>query len=124
MPHEVNSKALTEKYLKDIEENYRTEYLNEIAKHSHLLVYDWSKGGDLEVVVEDIENLDFRKKEFGDDRLEDWDWKPPHDRELIKRYTLAAHRIILDAHVPRLDVPELLVNAQDSAEWYNVYKSV
>jgi len=35
-------------------------------------VYDWSEGGDVEVVVEDIERIDFDKYGRYDKKLEDW----------------------------------------------------
>lgn len=36
---------------------YKQQYLKDISISSELLVYDWSTGGDAEVVVEDIERI-------------------------------------------------------------------
>ncbi len=55
--YEVNSKALTDKYLQDIDSVYKQKFLKEISLASELLVYDWSNGGETEVVVEDIERI-------------------------------------------------------------------
>lgn len=55
--YEVNSKALTDKYLQDIDSLYKQKFLKEVSVASELLVYDWSGGGDAEVVVEDIERI-------------------------------------------------------------------
>lgn len=55
--YEVNSKAITDKYLQDIDSVYKQKYLKEISIASELLVYDWSSGGETEVVVEDIERI-------------------------------------------------------------------
>lgn len=36
---------------------YKKEYLREISAHAELLVYDWTNGGDVELVIEDIEKI-------------------------------------------------------------------
>lgn len=40
-----------------MEEVYKNNFLKDISTHSELLVYDWSNGGDIELVVEDIERI-------------------------------------------------------------------
>lgn len=57
MDYEANSKVFTDKYLNDIDTTYKQQYLKEISVSSELLVYDWSNGGETEVVVEDIERI-------------------------------------------------------------------
>lgn len=57
IPSEVNSKALSDEYLKNIDYYYKQQYLKEISVSSDLLVYDWSNGGETEIVVEDIERI-------------------------------------------------------------------
>lgn len=42
------------------------------SKHAELLVYDWSQGGDVEVVVEDIERINFDRFDKHDEKMEDW----------------------------------------------------
>lgn len=43
------------------------------SQHAQLLVYDWSDGGDVETVVEDIEKLTFEEHFRGDDpKMKDW----------------------------------------------------
>lgn len=52
---EVNSEVLKNKsYLEDIELFYKHEFLKEMSQHSELLVYDWSNGGEPEIVTEDV----------------------------------------------------------------------
>lgn len=70
VPYEVNSKAFTPGYLADLERLYKDRYLKELSHSSHLLIYDWSKEGVLEDVVEDIEVLDFDSDTDG--KLTDW----------------------------------------------------
>lgn len=49
-----------------MENVYKRSFLKDISTHSELLVYDWSNGGDTELVVEDIERIGmpFLKKIF------------------------------------------------------------
>lgn len=54
---EAKSPALTEKFLTDMETVYKQEYLKEVSVHAEMLIYDWTEGGDVEVVVEDIERI-------------------------------------------------------------------
>lgn len=37
-----------------------------------MLVYDWTKTGDSEIVVEDVERLDFEKYGVYDEKMKDW----------------------------------------------------
>ncbi len=45
------------------------EYLR---RHSHVLVYDWTEPGDMEIVVEDIEALNFDFHEQTAEQQRDW----------------------------------------------------
>lgn len=40
-----------------MEDVYKNEFLKDIGTHAELLVYDWSNGGEIELVVEDIEKI-------------------------------------------------------------------
>lgn len=53
----MNSKALSDQYLNDVDSIYKQKYLKEANVASEILVYDWSNGGETEVVVEDIERI-------------------------------------------------------------------
>lgn len=50
----------------------KKQYLKEAAVHSQVLVYDWSEGGDTEVVVEDIERLNMDYWDKYDTQQKDW----------------------------------------------------
>lgn len=98
---EVNGKALTREFLQYIEDGYKNVYLREaryfnalnekfsqqfqmfqswiwfsfFSFHSLVLHYNWVEGGDSEIVVEDIERLDFEKyleDDVEDLKLVDW----------------------------------------------------
>lgn len=40
-----------------MEDVYKNDFLKDIGTHAELLVYDWSNGGEIELVVEDIEKI-------------------------------------------------------------------
>lgn len=48
--YEVTGKALTEPFLAEMERQYKHKYLRDISTHAELLVYDWTGGGEVEVV--------------------------------------------------------------------------
>uniref|UniRef100_A0A6M2DIG7 NADH dehydrogenase [ubiquinone] 1 alpha subcomplex subunit 10, mitochondrial n=1 Tax=Xenopsylla cheopis TaxID=163159 RepID=A0A6M2DIG7_XENCH len=111
---EANSKVYTTQYLKDFENAYKQSFLKDISVHSELLVYDWSKCGEVEVVVEDIERIDFDKyvqddKKWKDwnDKMKEWDWNNARMLYTDKMYLMPYF------NVPVLDCPELIIPAED-----------
>jgi len=50
----------------------KKDYLKEASVHSQVLMYDWSEGGDTEVVVEDIERLNMDYWDKYDKQQKDW----------------------------------------------------
>jgi NADH dehydrogenase (ubiquinone) 1 alpha subcomplex subunit 10 len=74
--NEVKSTVFTEAYLNDIENIYKQQYLKDISTHAELLVYDWSDFGETEVVVEDIERIQFDRFEKHDPKMKDWRLPP------------------------------------------------
>lgn len=59
-------------YLSDIYNELKRNFLKEQQRHSRVLVYDWSEPGDMEIVVEDIEALNFDFLEETDEQQKDW----------------------------------------------------
>lgn len=70
--YEAKSKVFSEEYLMDVESIYKQQYLKDISTHAELLVYDWSNGGETEVVVEDIERINFDRFDKHDSKMRDW----------------------------------------------------
>jgi len=68
-----NSPVWTNKrYLTDIYNELKQNFLKEQQTYSRVLVYDWSEPGDIEIVVEDIEALNFDYLEETDEQQKDW----------------------------------------------------
>lgn len=55
------------------------------SKHSEILVYDWSDGGDAEVVVEDIERIDFDNYDQQQTQMKDWEQELEEDWAYLRR---------------------------------------
>lgn len=120
--YEVNAKAFTDQYLADIEWNYKQRYLKEITQHAELLVYDWTNGGETEVVVEDIERIDFDRFDHYDPKMKDWRMAGEWDWcEMRMRFTDEKCDLMNYFNVPRFDVPELTRSPEDSKAWRDVW---
>lgn len=72
MKERGEGKTMTVEYVERVEEVSKREYLGEISQHAELLVYDWSEGQETDLVVEDLERLDFDQYEKRGERMEDW----------------------------------------------------
>jgi len=73
-PWEANSPVWENtEYLNDLYGNLmKKQYLRTAAESSMVLTYDWSEGGDVEVVVEDIERLNMDYHDKYDKQQKDW----------------------------------------------------
>lgn len=120
--YEVNAPALTDQYLQDIETGYKQRYLKEISEHAELLVYDWTEAGEPEVVVEDIERIDFDRFGHYDEKMKDWrimtEWEWCEKR---MEFTSDRTKLYGCFNIPRWDVPELILEADDARILEDVY---
>jgi len=122
--YEINSKANSASFLTKLEESYKRNYLKQVSIHSELLIYDWSDGGDVEVVVEDIERIDFDKYTLYDERMKDW--RLPKEQawaDQRMKYTNDKHQLMELFNICRLDAPELMASGNDcevfNQVWWN-----
>ncbi|KZC08838.1 NADH dehydrogenase [ubiquinone] 1 alpha subcomplex subunit 10, mitochondrial [Dufourea novaeangliae] len=81
-PEEINTKVFSTQFLNDMRDSYREKYLKQLATHSHLLIYDWSKEADYNIVVEDIEAIDFENYE--NKKLKDWEFDEAEDVVMLR----------------------------------------
>ncbi|GFY34140.1 NADH dehydrogenase 1 alpha subcomplex subunit 10, mitochondrial [Trichonephila clavipes] len=124
-PAEVNSPVLTKSYLESIEYFYKQKYLKEFQKHSEILIYDWSNYGDVEVVVEDIERIDFDKYSKYDTQMKDWrkedDWEWAHFR---RRYSNRKDLLLGYSLIHRPKVHEVYHPAEEVKEYNEILDKV
>jgi NADH dehydrogenase (ubiquinone) 1 alpha subcomplex subunit 10 len=59
-------------YLTNIYNEYKKNWLRDMQEYSRVLVYDWSEGGDTEVVIEDIEATELDMIEMYSNQQKDW----------------------------------------------------
>jgi NADH dehydrogenase (ubiquinone) 1 alpha subcomplex subunit 10 len=120
--YEVQSKVFTDQYLSDIEYGYKQQFLKDISTHAELLVYNWTEGGETEVVVEDIERINFDDFGHYDPKMKDW--RIMTESEWCEKrieYTNDKSDIMNYFNVPRFDVPELIRDADDAWILHNTY---
>uniref|UniRef100_A0A1B6DH01 NADH dehydrogenase [ubiquinone] 1 alpha subcomplex subunit 10, mitochondrial n=1 Tax=Clastoptera arizonana TaxID=38151 RepID=A0A1B6DH01_9HEMI len=114
LPHQVKGKALTESFLTTFEDIYKRQFLKQVSEQSELLIYDWSDGGDVEVVIEDLERLDFDQYTIYDAKLSGWRIKREQTwSDLRQQYTTYKHDLMTCFNVPRFDCPELIGSGED-----------
>lgn len=118
IPFEVNSKVLTADYLSTLEYYYKQKFLKEISSHAELLIYDWSNYGDVDMVVEEIERIDFEKPQEEDGKFKDWNIKDKWKwNALRRRYGNEKLSLFKLFNIVRMDAPEMYMPAED----YNIY---
>ncbi|XP_064647777.1 NADH dehydrogenase [ubiquinone] 1 alpha subcomplex subunit 10, mitochondrial-like [Lineus longissimus] len=61
--YEVNSKIMSEKYVQEIDNAFKNDFLPLMKKHGEVLVYDANELEDWEIIVEDIERLNLEPDE-------------------------------------------------------------
>lgn len=120
-PAEVGSKVITDKYLQDMENIYKHQYLKDISTHAELLVYDWSNYGETEVVVEDIERIDFDRFDKDDTHMRDWRMENEEAWTEARARYMNKPDLLNYFNVPRYDVPELIVTPEDFKVWYDLW---
>jgi len=64
--------AVNQKFLEALDDAHKQFFLKSITEHAELLMYDWGEGGDSEVIIEDIERVDFDHYDDADSKMEDW----------------------------------------------------
>ncbi|KAL0274478.1 UNVERIFIED_CONTAM: hypothetical protein PYX00_006888 [Menopon gallinae] len=124
LSYEVNSPALTASYLQKLEDVWKNNYLKKAVESSEVLVYDWSDGGDTELIIEDLEKLDLNplnKPPHG--KLFDWKiWR----RELRHKrlsYTNDKFKLINYTKLPPVDVDEFKLPVDDMKLRDKLYNS-
>ncbi|XP_005175406.2 NADH dehydrogenase [ubiquinone] 1 alpha subcomplex subunit 10, mitochondrial [Musca domestica] len=122
--YEVKSPVFTDAYLKDMENTYKQQYLKDIATHAELLIYDWTAGGETEVVVEDIERIDFENFDNDPTEKKMKDWRFHNEGEWSEariQYTCGKPDLMNYFNVPRFDVPELLRDPDSGKKWRDIW---
>lgn len=116
------------KFLSSVEKIYKEEYLPDITKHAELLAYDYSNGGDTELLIEDIEriNFDIESYELHGDKMKDWQYMI-HERDWSEErmdYTHCSSDLFSLLYVANYDVPELLIAPEDQIAQNHLFEEM
>jgi len=121
---EVNSNALNRTFLEEMDHQYRNVYLPTIGKHAHLFVYDCSEGADGELIVEDMERVDYDDYEKYTEKLDDWCFSEPSEYEVQRfKFTNEKEQLLDLCVIPRFDIPEILISGEDNFIMDHVYQN-
>ncbi|CEF65265.1 NADH dehydrogenase [ubiquinone] 1 alpha subcomplex subunit 10, mitochondrial [Strongyloides ratti] len=117
--------TIDEVYLKTIQDSYK-DCLREYQKYSKILAYDWSNEGNTDIIVEDIERVDFDFHEWHSNEIFE-QWFEPVDeaqwaiwRMHVTEKTKA--RVKAFSGISTHEVGELYINPRDAAHFINVMK--
>lgn len=119
----MNSKVLTSEYLQDIENMYKLDYLKNITSHSHVLVYDWTKEGNITSIVEDIESLNFDYEKL-EKKMSDWRFESVQELRTKRKLYENRYYLHMDYFRNEYNVPELHYTAEEDEERERVMKMV
>lgn len=124
-PEEKNSPFYTPELLSKLEQNYKKKYLKEISNHTEVLLYDWSEGGEAEVVVEDVCRINFDKHTGRGSKLSDWHFNREFDyKEVRIMFTAYRERMKRWLDVPKLmSIPELVMSGEDMVQYNAVMET-
>uniref|UniRef100_A0A4Y7M3H7 NADH dehydrogenase [ubiquinone] 1 alpha subcomplex subunit 10, mitochondrial n=1 Tax=Daphnia dolichocephala TaxID=2282166 RepID=A0A4Y7M3H7_9CRUS len=113
-PYEKDSKVATPEYLQVLIDSYKKDYLKDISTHAEVLVYDWRKPADTEIVVEDIERINFDQYGVYDTKMKDWrcydKWDWNNKRQV---FTHSQHYLLGHLNVPPIRCPEISFDGAD-----------
>ncbi|KAL0129498.1 hypothetical protein PUN28_001636 [Cardiocondyla obscurior] len=123
IPYEVNSKVFTSEYLQDIETFYKLDYLKNITEHSHVLIYDWTNEGNVDYMIEDIEELNF-DYEKTEKKMSDWRFESVDVLRNKRVHYMDRRDLHIDYYRYEFTVPELHYTAAEDEERFYAMKAV
>lgn len=96
-----------------------------MAAHAHILIYDWTEAGDPEVVVEDIERLDFSPEHRLDGKFDDWQFWDDKDMSHARRlYADEKNTMMTNFNLGECNAPELNIPGADAKILYETWAKV
>ncbi|KAK9711472.1 Deoxynucleoside kinase [Popillia japonica] len=94
----------------------------DISYSAELLVYDWSHEGEVEVIVEDIERINFNRYDEQDPKFVDWRYSREEMFAYLRnKYSDGKNFLMTYLNVPRFNIPELLIEAEDAKLALEIY---
>jgi len=118
-PREVNSKVLSDEYLKTIQSFYRDKFLPSMRESGEVVEIDWAEVAnemDMDMIVEELQLLKLEKEDPDDTKYEDWSRNEEDDYMNLRRFidSEALTTGILTKELPYV-CPEVLPTQDDAA---------
>nr|CAG4648639.1 EOG090X05NZ [Polyphemus pediculus] len=108
-------------FFQSLENFYKKDYLKMISDHSEVLVYDWTVPTDAEIVVEDVERIDFDKHDIHDLKLKDWRRFDDADWNQHRRiFTTKQDLLVRALDIPAVSCPDLMMDGEDIKEYERI----
>jgi len=112
-------------YMESVYQAGLAKYLSAASSHSEVLSYDWSEGGDFEVVVEDIEALNLDWHDKYDLKQKDWRlFKEEYYAEKRAIYTNKRDLVNQYMYAPFFKCHKLLYTTEEALELDKVISRV
>lgn len=108
-----NTSYLTTLY----EDMMKKDYIPKAAMNSKVLMYDWSEGGETEVVVEDIERLNLDYFDKYDKQQADWRMFKEENYARCRTMYTQRHRVLMNFKADYWDHDRIRMDAEESAEF-------
>jgi len=113
-PWEANSPVFENtQYMTLLYEDYfKKDYIREAAIHSRVLMYDWSEGGETEVVAEDIERLNMDYFDKYDKQQKDWRLFKEQEYTAVRIMVTEKNFLLQNRSVGYLDADRILLRPE------------
>lgn len=111
-------------YLNTWSDLNKKDYLKEASLSSQVLVYDWSEGGDAEIVVEDIEALNIDYHDKYDKQQMDWRMHLEENYSQKRAYYTQRREVLAYFSMPYFEAEKVWLTAEENDEWSRLYSRV
>lgn len=124
-PREVNSKVLSDDYLRTIQNVYRDKFLVSMRQSGEVIEIDWSEVAndtDMHMIVEEIQLLKLEREHLDDTKFDDWSRKEEDDYMFMRRFLDHENsRLSIMMKEPPFGCPELLAKPEDTPALRRLY---
>lgn len=103
-PAEAKSKVLSLEYLQAIETIYKKDYLPWINRFTELKSFDWSSEGNIDLIIEVLENEKFETNWYGE-KFFDWNMDKEYEwNEMRYFYTQNKEEVLEHFDQPKYEI--------------------
>lgn len=118
-PREVNSKVLSDEYLRTIQSVYREKFLPSMRQYGEVVEIDWAEVAnemDMDMIVEELQLLKLETEDSDDTKFQDWSRNVEDDYMNLRRFI--DNDVLSDGALMKelpFVCPEVMPTEEDSA---------